>query len=104
MWKTNLGKLRIAGFLEGISLIVLLGVCMPMKYLWDIPDPTKYVGTAHGLLFILYCILLAIVTFETKWGFRLFIFSFLASIIPFGTFLADQYIFKKYSEKLIREK
>jgi len=94
--ETNLGKLRVWGFLEGISLILLLGICMPLKYVWGVSEPTQFVGAAHGGLFIIYCIWLAIVTLEIKWSFRLAMLSFVASFVPFGTFVADRHIFKKY--------
>ena len=61
MLKTNIGRLRIVGFLEGISYLALLGVCMPLKYIWGIPEATAVVGMAHGILFIIYCVLVMVV-------------------------------------------
>jgi len=29
---TSIGRLRVVGFLEGVSFLVLLGVAMPLKY------------------------------------------------------------------------
>ncbi|MCH5690241.1 DUF3817 domain-containing protein [Niabella sp. W65] len=41
-------------FLEGISYLLLLLVAMPLKYLADIPEGVKYIGWAHGVLFVLF--------------------------------------------------
>ncbi|GGD23903.1 DUF3817 domain-containing protein [Flavobacterium orientale] len=79
-------------FWEGISLIVLLFIAMPFKYFLDIPILVKYIGMAHGILFILYIVIALRLSFLEKWPFsKLLIVSF-ASIIPFGTFYVD----KKY--------
>ncbi|MBL6449017.1 DUF3817 domain-containing protein [Fulvivirga sp. 29W222] len=94
MLKTNINKLRVLGLLEGISYLLLLGVCMPLKYLMDIPEPTSYVGMAHGILFIAYCLWVIIVAVEVKWGFGKIFWALLASLLPFGTFLADVWLFK----------
>lgn len=55
MLKTNLGALRLLGILEGISFIILLGICVPLKYIFDIPQATQLTGMAHGVLFLAYC-------------------------------------------------
>ena len=59
--------LRLTGFIEGISYLILLGITMPLKYFYEIPQPTYYVGMAHGVLFTIYVILVFIVTYQKKW-------------------------------------
>lgn len=87
--------LRIVGVVEGISFLVILFVTMPLKYKWNITEPNQIVGMAHGVLFIGYCILVLIVGFRFKWKLLTIFWALLASIIPFGTFVADNKIFKK---------
>ena len=91
----NLLILRILAVLEGISYLVLLGVCMPLKYMYDMPEPTRPVGMAHGLLFVLYILWVIIVGIDKKWSFSTYFWSFIASLLPFGTFVADVKLFKK---------
>lgn len=40
--------LRITGVLDGISLLVLLGIAMPLKYIWGIGQAVTVVGSIHG--------------------------------------------------------
>jgi integral membrane protein len=87
--------LRILGAVEGISFLVILFVTMPLKYLWEMPEPNKIVGMAHGILFIAYCLLVLIVGYKFKWKLLTIFWALLASIIPFGTFVADSKIFKE---------
>ena len=91
----NLQILRVVGFIEGISYLVLLGICMPLKYVWDIPEPTRPVGMAHGILFVAYIIWVVLVGAEKKWNLTTYFWAFIASLLPFGTFVADAKIFKK---------
>ena len=50
----NIKTLRFVGTLEGISFLLLLGVAMPIKYIWDNPVFVKYIGMGHGVLFLLF--------------------------------------------------
>ena len=95
MIKTTIGRLRITGFLEGMSYILLLGICMPLKYIWEMPEPTYYVGMAHGVLFVAYCILVVLAMVKYKWNLLTTFWALLASLLPFGTFVADAKIFSK---------
>ncbi|WP_291115454.1 DUF3817 domain-containing protein [Flavobacterium sp. UBA6135] len=79
-------------FWEGISLLVLLFIAMPFKHLLEMPLLVKYVGMAHGILFIVYIVLAIFLSRNLKWPFSKLVIVCLASIIPFGTF----YIEKKY--------
>jgi integral membrane protein len=93
----NLKILSILGILEGISFLMLLGVCMPLKYVFDIPEPTSAVGMAHGLLFIAYCAWVIIVSTKYKWPTTETLWALLASVLPFGTFVAEKRIFQQYA-------
>jgi len=83
---------KIVATLEGISLLLLLFVAMPLKYIFDLPEFVRVIGMAHGLLFIGYIILATKLKTEESWNNGKFFEVCIASIIPFGTF----YMEKKY--------
>jgi integral membrane protein len=91
--KTALGRLRIIAFLEGCSYL-LLGFTMILKYKFAMPQPNYVVGLAHGILFVLYIVLLLQVSFIHRWNLLKMLMAFLASLIPFGTFYADKVLFR----------
>jgi len=91
--KTPIGRLRILGFLEGISLLLLVFIAVPLKYWGGEPALVKAIGPIHGLLFTFFVLmtLSAGVTYgwkfsETSWK------VLLACVIPFGTFYIDKHI------------
>src|SRR5262249_12017979 len=49
-----IGRLRLVGYAEGVSFLLLLGVAMPLKYAAGMPEVVFWVGLAHGILFMLY--------------------------------------------------
>lgn len=67
VFNTNISRLRLAGFLEGLSLIVLMGFAMPMKYIWGDPSFVRMIGSIHGALFVLFALQLFL-TAEEKTG------------------------------------
>jgi integral membrane protein len=87
-------RFRIVAFLEGCSFL-LLGFTMILKYKYEMPQPNYIVGMAHGFLFIVYIILLAHLYFTRAMNFIQAVWSFIASLLPFGTFIADVKIFRK---------
>lgn len=99
--KTDLGRFRLVAISEGISFIVLLFIAMPLKYFADMPEAVKYVGWAHGLLFMLYILALITVKMSLGWNFKKTAIAFLASLLPFGTFVLDKNLRKE--EKLLQE-
>lgn len=88
--------MRLVGFLEGISLLLLLFVAMPLKYAFGIPEFSKVMGTVHGALFLLFIFNILSVGVEQQWKFKTTTWKvLLACIIPFGTFYIDQKILSK---------
>lgn len=90
MLRTPIGRLRAIAFIEGVSYLVLLCVAMPLKYFAGLPSAVKAVGWAHGVLFVLYLLALAEVAFKHRWPPGRILVAFVASLIPFGTFVLDR--------------
>jgi len=95
-FKTKVGRLRIVALLEGLSLVVLIGVAVPMKYIYQNPSLVKTVGPIHGMLFLLFIVNTISVGIEYHWKFQETTWKVLiACIIPFGTFYVDYKILSK---------
>jgi integral membrane protein len=98
MQKKHVSFFLTIAFWEGISLLILLGVAVPVKYLLSEPILVKYVGWAHGVLFVLYMLLLLNVWIKESWKFDFVIWAGLASLIPFGTFYLEKQVRKKHTQ------
>ncbi|GGN12842.1 putative membrane protein YdzA [Dyadobacter beijingensis] len=100
--KTPIGRLRIIGFLEGISLIVLIFIAVPVKYWGGEPALVKLIGPIHGLLFTLFVLVTLSVAVTYRWKFSETSWKVLvACMIPFGTFYIDKTILAR--EQAVRE-
>lgn len=84
---TFLHKVTLA---EGVSFLVLLGIAMPMKYIFHLPIAVKIAGMAHGILFLIMCAQLWKAWQEEKWPISRCAKVFVASLIPFGPFFLDR--------------
>lgn len=85
----NLRTLKWLAIAEGISYLSF-ALTMPLKYMYDIPQPNYFVGMAHGVLFIAYCAFVVLVTQERKWKFTKTLIALGASLFPFATFIVDK--------------
>ncbi len=88
--RNPVGRVRAVGMVEGISWLVLLFICVPLKRIFDMPMGVKIVGPIHGGLFLLFLF----VIFQA-WGGRALssrqaVMAGIASLIPFGPFLIDR--------------
>ncbi|MEO5642856.1 MAG: DUF3817 domain-containing protein [Bacteroidia bacterium] len=94
--KTRTGRFRIIAMLEGSSLLFLIFIAVPMRYLFGRPEGSLIVGPIHGVLFLLYIYYTIIVSIEQKWKFGETTWKvLLASFIPFGTFYIDKKILRE---------
>jgi len=85
-----LSLFRKVAVAEGISYIALIFVAMPLKYFADMPLAVKYTGWAHGVLFMLYVVMVIMCFLEYKWKFGKTILVFFASLLPFAPFYVDK--------------
>lgn len=94
--KIRIQEFRILAFIEGLSYLTF-AVTMPLKYVYEITAPNYFIGRLHGLVFLLYCLWLLILTLKKEWSWFKGVLFFIASLVPFGTF----YIDKKYLKAAI---
>lgn len=83
---------RIISTLEAISYLLLLGIAMPLKYVWDKPEMVEHVGMAHGVLFVAYVLAALVLYKQLAWSIKDLLIVLVCSLLPFGPFYAE----KKY--------
>ncbi len=81
-----LKPLRIASWLEGATLLLLVLVAVPLKRLWEIPDGVTVMGPIHGVAFLGY-VLMVLHALWMRWlSARSALLLVGAAFIPFGAF------------------
>lgn len=91
---TTLDRLRSIGSWEAISYLLLLFIAMPLKYIWHWEYAVKVVGMAHGILWMAYIGLAVLGQIDYKWSKKTTFWLFVASLLPFGPFVADAKLLK----------
>ena len=89
---------RMIGTYEAISYLLLLGLAMPLKYFLGQPLGVQVVGMAHGLLWILYVFLAVAGLLLKQWSMQTAIILIIASLLPFGPFIADRRLMRAIEE------
>lgn len=89
-----MNALRVIAWMEGVSFL-LFGVSMPLKYGFDIPEPNYVIGMVHGILFVIYNLLILKHSKLKNWSIREIIFLCFLSLVPFGTFYGDYKYLKR---------
>ncbi len=89
MPQTPIGRLRVVGKVEGLSFLILLGIAMPLKYLWGQPLAVRIVGLIHGVLFLWFCGVLLNAKDAAGWDMKKAGRILIAALLPFGPFVVD---------------
>ena len=98
---TNIGRLRLLAILEGLSLLVLVFISVPLKHIYGITQLSAVLGPIHGILFLLFIFNTISVGSEYDWKFKKTTWKvLLACVIPFGTFYIDHKILKPLHKKV----
>ena len=98
LFKSPVGRLRIVAFLEGCSLLLLIFIAMPIKYLMNIPEATQAIGMVHGVLFVIFIFATIFISIIQKWSFMNVMMVMASSVLSFGTFYIDKKILSKLSQ------
>ena len=95
LFKSHIGRLRIIAFMEGCSLLALVFIAMPVKYLLGIPEATQAIGLIHGILFVIFIVATLSISVLYKWNISRVLVVMASSVLPFGTFYVDKKILSK---------
>jgi integral membrane protein len=87
---TQLTLFRRLSIFEGASLLILLFIAMPIKYIGGNPLPVRYVGMIHGVLFMVYIVQLFVTALEYRWSKKFTLIAFICASIPFGMIFLDK--------------
>ena len=82
------------GFVEACSTLVLFGVAMPLKYVWDMPLAVTIVGMTHGFLFVALALMIARAVKRVPISPQLCIGGIFGAVMPFGPFVVDRWLKK----------
>lgn len=89
-----LSLFRALSVAEGVSYIMILSISLGLMS----RDYVSMVGMTHGILFIIYLVLLTTVSEKEGWSIKARGGLFLASIIPFA-FIGAEMFLRKLSTK-----
>ncbi len=90
--KPSINRLRLIGYIEGISFLILLLFAMPMKYMAGKPSIVVWCGWIHGMLFILFCFALLETKIKLQWKIKTAVVPFIAAFVPCGPFFIDRWL------------
>ena len=80
---------KLSGGLETLSYLLLLGVAMPLKYLWHMPIYVRWMGSFHGAFFLLFCLAIAVDARTYRWPLRTAGLAFASAFVPLGPLLFE---------------
>ena len=85
-----LKRYRIAAYVVGVMLLLLVAVAMPLKYFGDNPTPVEIIGPIHGWLFAIYVVITFDLARRTSWPLKRTLGVMIAGTIPFVSFYAER--------------
>jgi integral membrane protein len=86
---SSLFILRIVSFAEGISFLMLLYFAIYHKRILGDADAIRVPGMIHGVLFMLFCLVLIHVWAHRKWPLKKVAFAFVCALLPFAPFYLE---------------
>lgn len=95
--KIKLSKnIRYIAIAEGVSYLILLILSILKRTTSiDVHLGIKYLGMAHGILFVLFVTAIILGKMYLNWTIGRSIWAFVASLLPFGTFVLDAQLKKE---------
>lgn len=87
---------RKTALIEGISYLILLFIAMPLKYFFNIPDAVKYFGWIHGVLFLVFFVVLIMASIKYRWSLLRIGIYLIGSVLPFVPFYLDKKLKAEY--------
>lgn len=95
---TTINLYRKTAVVEGISYLILLFIAMPLKYFFNIPEAVKYFGWIHGVLFLVFIVVLLMAAIKYRWSLMRIALYLVASVLPIVPFILDKKLAAEYPQ------
>ena len=96
-------RYRVAAWIVGVLLIALVCVGVPLKYLADVPEISKWVGFVHGVIFYpLYLLLTLDLARRARMSPGRTVLTMIAGTVPFVSFYAERETTRWVQERAAR--
>ena len=89
---------RVAAWVTGIGLVILVFVAMPLKYFFGQPLLTAIVGMAHGFLYMAYIVITLLLAERCRWRPVDALVILVAGTIPLASFFAERRVTARVRE------
>ena len=84
--KAVLRPLRVASWAEGVTLLLLMLVAVPLKRLAGLPEAVSLMGPIHGAAFVAYVLMVLFYAWKGHLRSHAVPLLVMAAFVPFGAF------------------
>lgn len=88
--ETALRNYRIAAWVTGVGLLILVFVAMPLKYFFGQPTLVSVVGVTHGFLYMIYIVCTLLLAERCRWKPLDALVILIAGTVPLASFFAER--------------
>ena len=88
--ETALRNYRIAAWVTGVGLLILVIVAMPLKYFFGQPTLVSIVGVTHGFLYMIYIVCTLLLAERCRWKPLDALVILIAGTVPLASFFAER--------------
>ncbi len=88
--ETALRNYRVAAWVTGVGLLVLVLVAMPLKYIFGQPELVSIVGVTHGFLYMIYIVCTLLLAERCRWKPLDALLILVAGTVPVASFVAER--------------
>jgi integral membrane protein len=93
--ETALLAYRIAAWVTGVGLLVLVVIAMPLKYIFGHPELVSIVGVTHGFLYMIYIVCTLLLAERCRWKPLDALLILIAGTVPVASFLAERRVTRR---------
>jgi integral membrane protein len=81
---------RVAAWVTGVGLLVLVLIAMPLKYFFGQPLLVSIVGVTHGFLYMAYIVCTLLLAERCRWKPLDALLILIAGTVPVASFVAER--------------
>lgn len=100
---TTIGRLRVMGYVEGLTLFTLVAIGVPLKHFAGHPEVVTIIGPIHGIAFVTYALWLVECSVAGRWKTSEIVKLSIAAFIPLGFLSSRHLLARKDAEERAAE-